>query len=84
MSAHRYGAELKKSQRFELGEVLRDRTRHFLLLTATPHNGKPEDFMAFMSLLDPERFGGRLRGGAVPDTSDLMRRLVKENLRTFD
>ena len=40
---------------------LRDRTRHLLLLTATPHNGKDEDFLLFMSLLDPDRFAGRLR-----------------------
>jgi SNF2 family DNA or RNA helicase len=84
LSARRYGNELKKTKRFELGELLRDRTRHFLLLTATPHNGKPEDFLAFMTLLDPERFGGRLRDDKVPDVSDIMRRLVKENLRTFE
>lgn len=77
-------ARLKKSKRFELGELLRERTRHFLLLTATPHNGKPEDFMLFMTLIDPERFGGHNQGSKVPDTSDVMRRLVKENLRTFE
>ncbi|MDE0318930.1 MAG: helicase-related protein [Acidimicrobiaceae bacterium] len=91
MSAHRYGDELRRTKRFEVGEVLRECTRHFLLLTATPHNGKNEDFLAFMTLIDPERFEGRLRaangsGGAdeVPDVSDVMRRLVKENLRTFE
>ena len=46
MSAHRYGDELRRTKRFEVGEVLRECTRHFLLLTATPHNlrtfeGKP-------------------------------------------
>ncbi len=91
MSAHRYGEELRRTKRFEVGEVLRECTRHFLLLTATPHNGKNEDFLAFMTLIDPERFEGRLRatngsGGVnvVPDVSDVMRRLVKENLRTFE
>ena len=84
MSAHQYGNELKKTKRFLLGEVLRERARHFLLLTATPHNGKNEDFLAFMTLIDPERFAGRLRDGEVPDVSDVMRRLVKENLTTFD
>jgi len=63
MSAHRYGDELRKTKRFELGELLRERTRHLLLLTATPHNGKNEDFLAFMTLLDPERFAGQLRPG---------------------
>ena len=84
MSAHLYGNELKKTRRFELGEVLRDRARHLLLLSATPHNGKNEDFLAFMTLLDPERFAGRIRDDKVPDVSDVMRRLVKENLLTFD
>ena len=84
MAAHSYGAELKRTKRFALGELLRDRTRNFLLLTATPHNGKNEDFLAFLSLVHPDRFAGRLRGRPMPDVSDVMRRLVKENLRTFD
>lgn len=84
MSAHRYGRELKKTKLFALGEVVRDHTRHLLLMTATPHNGKNEDFLAFMTLLDPARFAGSLRNSKVPDVSDVMRRLVKENLHTFD
>jgi superfamily II DNA or RNA helicase len=85
MSAHQYGSELRKTKRFMLGETLRDRTRHLLLLSATPHNGKNEDFLAFMTLLDAEVFAGKLRSGdELPDTSDVMRRLVKENLLTFE
>ena len=84
MSAHQYGNELRKTKRFLLGEVLRERTRHFLLMTATPHNGKNEDFLAFMTLIDPERFAGRLRDGELPDVSDVMRRRVKENLTDFE
>ena len=38
-------------------------TRHLLLLTATPHNGKEEDFQLFMGLLDEDRFEGRFREG---------------------
>ncbi len=85
MSAHRYGQRVERTKRFELGESLRDRTRHLLLMTATPHNGKNDDFMLFMSLLDSARFVGRLRNDApMPDVSDLMRRYVKENLLTFE
>ena len=59
--------------------------RHFLLMTATPHNGKEEDFQLFMALLDGDRFEGRFRDGAhVADVSDLMRRMVKESLLKFD
>jgi hypothetical protein len=60
-------------------------TRHFLLLTATPHSGKEADFQLFMALLDGDRFEGKFRDGVhVTDTSDLMRRLVKEQLLKFD
>jgi hypothetical protein len=60
-------------------------TRHFLLMTATPHNGKEEDFQLFMALLDGDRFEGRFRDGVhAADVSDLMRRMVKENLLKFD
>lgn len=85
MSAHLYGNEVKRTLRFNLGELIRDKTRNFLLLTATPHSGSNDDFLLFLSLLDPDRFTGRLRRGAkVPDVSDVMRRYVKESLLTFD
>src|SRR5205807_28640 len=51
----------------------------------TPHHGKEEDFQLFMALLDGGRFEGRVRDGVhVADVSDLMRRMVKENLLKFD
>lgn len=85
LSAHLYGDEVKPTLRFKLAELMRERTRNLLLLTATPHNGSNEDFLLFMSLIDPDRFTGRLRNGRdLPDVSDVMRRYVKENLRTFD
>ena len=60
-------------------------SRHLLLLTATPHNGKEEDFHLFLSLLDPDRFEGRYREGIhESDVSDLMRRMVKEKILRFD
>ena len=60
-------------------------TRHFLLMTATPHNGKEEDFQLFMALLDGDRFEGRFRDGVhASDVSDLMRRMTKEELVKFD
>lgn len=85
MAAHLYGDEVKRTLRFALGELIRDRTRNLLLLTATPHNGSNDDFLLFLSLLDPDRFAGRLRHSRdLPDVTDLMRRYVKENLLTFD
>src|SRR5258707_1274801 len=54
-------------------------------MTATPHNGKEEDFQLFMALLDGDRFEGRFRDGVhTADVSDLMRRMVKEDLLKFD
>ncbi len=85
MSAHYYGKEIDKTKRYQLGEVLRDSARHFLLMTATPHNGKNEDFELFLALLDPDRFENRSKREAdIPDASDLWRRSVKEELVRFD
>jgi len=85
MSATFFGGEVKYTKRYRLGQLLSSITRHFLLLTATPHNGKQEDFQLFLALLDGDRFEGRFRDGAhLVDTSDLMRRMVKEDLIKFD
>lgn len=85
MSASFYGSEIRRTKRYRLGQLLGTLSRHFLLLTATPHNGKEEDFQLFMALLDGDRFEGKFRDGVhVVDTSDLMRRLVKEKLLKFD
>jgi SNF2 family DNA or RNA helicase len=85
LSAHFYGSKLEKTGRFELAERLGANTRHLLLMTATPHDGKEEDFQLFLSLLDSDRFYGKFRDGVHKvDTSDLMRRMVKEEMVRFD
>lgn len=85
MSASVFGGETKYTKRYRLGQLLSTLTRHFLLMTATPHNGKEDDFQLFMALLDGDRFEGRFRDGVhLTDVSDLMRRMVKENLLKFD
>ncbi len=85
MSASFFGGEIRYTKRYRLGQMLSTRTRHFLLLTATPHNGKEEDFQLFMALLDGDRFEGRFRDGVhTADVTDLMRRMVKERLFKFD
>src|SRR6202522_960552 len=85
LSATFFGGEVKYTKRYRLGQLLSSLTRHFLLMTATPHNGKQEDFQLFMALLDGDRFEGKFRDGAhAADVSDLMRRMVKENLLKFD
>ena len=85
LSAKYYGSKIDKTKRFELGELLGGVARHFLLMTATPHNGKEEEFQLFLSLLDSDRFYGKFRDGVHKvDVSDLMRRMVKEELLKFD
>ncbi|MGW3952924.1 helicase-related protein [Streptomyces sp. NPDC004752] len=85
MSASYFGTELKTTKRYELGRLLGRITRHFLLMTATPHAGKEEDFQLFMALLDGDRFAGKYRDGVHQhDAAGLMRRMVKEDLLTFD
>src|SRR4030095_647412 len=85
LAATFFGGEIKYTKRYRLGQLLSSLTRHFLLMTATPHNGKEEDFQLFLALLDGDRFEGRFRDGVHQvEVADLMRRMVKENLRKFD
>jgi len=85
MSASFFGGEVKETKRYKLAKLLGAHCRNFLLMTATPHNGKEEDFQLFMALLDADRFEGKFRDGVhQADTSDMMRRLVKEKLVKFD
>src|SRR5262245_47974235 len=85
MSATFFGGEVKYTKRYRLGQLVSGLTRHLLLMTATPHNGKEADFQLFLALLDGDRFEGRFRDGVHQvDVSDLMRRMVKESLRKFD
>jgi superfamily II DNA or RNA helicase len=84
MSASVFGSEVKKTKRYQLGERL-GTARSVLLMTATPHSGKEEQFQLFLALLDADRFEGVVREGTRRvDVSDLMRRLVKEELLRFD
>jgi SNF2 family DNA or RNA helicase len=85
LAAHYFGSEIRKNARFNFAEKIGAHTRHLLLMTATPHNGKEEDYQLFLSLLDSDRFYGKFRDGVHKvDASDLMRRMVKEELVKFD
>jgi superfamily II DNA or RNA helicase len=85
MGAHYFSGKLEKTKRFQLGEQLGDIARHLLLMTATPHSGKEDDFQLFLTLLDRDRFEGKYEAKIhTTDTSGVMRRMVKEDLLTFD
>ena len=49
MSATVFRGEVKYTKRYRLGQLLSILTRHFLLMLATPHNGKEADFQLFTS-----------------------------------
>lgn len=85
LSASVIGNKVNYTRRYRLGQLLSKHTRHFLLLTATPHNGKEADFQQFMSLVDSDRFQCHSNAPR-SETSydDVMRRLVKEELLKFD
>lgn len=85
MSARYDGYDIRQTDRYRLGGALGVKTRHLLLMTATPHSGIEENFQLFLRLLDLDRFEGRYRSSAHShDISDLMRRVMKEDLLGFD
>ncbi len=84
MSARFFGTKLQRTQRFQLGQLLGRISRHLLLMTATPHAGKEEDFQLFLTLLDRDLFEGRYKEGMAADPKRVMRRMVKEELLTME
>jgi superfamily II DNA or RNA helicase len=87
MAVHAIGDKVETTQRFDLGRLIGhpDRTRNLLLMTATPHNGSEEDFQAWLTLVDQDRFLGKATRRLEPaELNDFMRRMVKEDLVKFD
>ena len=56
MAAYQYGEKVEKTQAYQLGEALSDRTDHLLLMTATPHRGNADNFRLLLALLDRDLF----------------------------
>ncbi len=54
--SHRLQGSTDTVARFKLGQGLADAAPYFLLLSATPHQGKSDGFQRLLSLLDRERF----------------------------
>ncbi|PXF30057.1 helicase [Pokkaliibacter plantistimulans] len=55
LSRRQYGQKLDSSERYDLAKSLRSQTKHMLLLSATPHQGMQDKFVALLELLRPER-----------------------------
>lgn len=86
LSATKYGSEIKRSQRYRLGEMLAATSAHMLLLTATPHQGDDEKFRLLLDLLEPDLFAtsGLLREAANKGENPIMLRRLKEDMTDFD
>jgi len=85
--AHKMSAysEDKKTLAYKLGESLSEMTDHFLLMTATPHKGDPDNFSLFLRLLDKDVYGDvkSLEKAMEEREAPFYLRRVKEALVTF-
>jgi superfamily II DNA or RNA helicase len=54
--AHRLGGSTEQVARYRLGQGLAEAAPYFLLLSATPHQGKTDQFHRLVSLLDADAF----------------------------
>ena len=79
-----YSAD-KKTLAYQLGEALSERTDHYLLMTATPHKGDPENFCLFLELLDKDVYGDvkSLEAAMKRHEAPFYLRRIKEALVTF-
>ncbi|HPH11077.1 MAG TPA: helicase-related protein [Thermotogota bacterium] len=66
--AHRLGGSSDQVARFKLGQGLAEAAPYFLLLSATPHQGKTDAFHRLLSLIDAQEF---------PDVNSVTRDRVK-------
>ena len=85
--AHKMAAysDDKKTLAYQLGEVLSQMTDHYLLMTATPHKGDPEQFCRFLELLDRDVYGNvkSLEEAMARNSAPFYLRRTKEALVTF-
>ncbi len=86
MAAYRYGTKVNKTQRYEFGEFVQDRTDHLLFLTATPHKGDPDNFALLLQLLDKDLYatGDILAEASAHGENRIMIRRLKEDMKKFD
>jgi len=79
-----YSAD-KKTLAYQLGEALSTMTDHYLLMTATPHKGDPQNFCLFLELLDRDVYGDvkSLEEAMRRNSAPFYLRRIKEALVTF-
>ena len=88
LSAYRYGSagKIDKTKRYMLAERLAAKTKHLLLMTATPHKGDPENFRLLMTLLDDKVFSSQagIENAVRKHGSPFFLRRMKEVMRHID
>jgi len=75
----------KKTLAYQLGESLSEMTDHYLLMTATPHKGDPENFCLFLKLLDKDVYAdvASLQEAMRRNSAPFYLRRTKEALVSF-
>jgi len=86
MAAYEYGGQMKRTERYKLGELLSRNSNFMLFLTATPHRGDPHNFKLFLDLLEPGFFATleMLNESIKNKDNPLFLRRLKEDLKGFD
>jgi superfamily II DNA or RNA helicase len=86
MAAYEYGGQMKRTERYKLGELLSRNCNFMLFLTATPHRGDPNNFRLFLDLLEPGFFATNemLKESVKDKDNPLFLRRLKEDLKNFD
>jgi superfamily II DNA or RNA helicase len=74
----RPNGSIRRTHAYQLGEVLSRRSLHFLLMTATPHKGDPDNYRLLLNLID-EQWGEA--SSYVPDANPIVLRRTKEEMR---
>ncbi len=69
--AHRLGGSTDQVARFKLGQGLAEAAPYFLMLSATPHQGKTDAFHRLVSLIDAQEF---------PDVGSVTRERVQPHV----
>jgi len=69
--AHRLGGSTDQVARFKLGQGLAEAAPYFLMLSATPHQGKTDAFHRLVSLIDAQEF---------PDVESVTRERVQPHV----
>lgn len=90
LSAYDYGVKVYRSQRYKAAYDLAQQTEHLLLLTATPHRGRPDTFKKLLQLLDEDIFAtdelaaARVRELEHNGLNKFFIRRLKEDMRNWD